>query len=73
MPRNAILDSASTVTVVATLNIAADGSVTGVDIPNAGAHTRSFDTQVRRAAMQWRFPPGDPGRSYHVQFEFRQL
>jgi TonB family protein len=58
-------------TVRARLRIGADGRVESVTT-SAAAQSRVFERAARTALAEWSFPPGEAGRVYEVQLDFRR-
>lgn len=69
-PREAALAGVSSGTIKARMRVAADGSVTGVEIVQA-TPARVFDRAVTRALSQWKFEPTGAARTVDHEVEFR--
>ena len=70
-PREAVASGANTGMVKARMTIDATGEVTRVDIVDANPR-RVFDRAVVKTLSQWKFTPGDNGRSKEVEIAFRR-
>jgi protein TonB len=68
-PREAIHDGIEKGVVKARLTIDKDGNVSRVEIVEANPR-RVFDKAVQRALAQWKFAPGDAGRTAETEVAF---
>ena len=69
-PREAVIAGVTSGTVKARLRVAADGSVSAVEILAANP-VRVFDRAVTRALSQWKFEPTGAVRTVDHEVEFR--
>jgi len=69
-PREAAIAGVTTGTVKARMRVAADGTVSGVEIVQANPE-RLFDRAVTRALSQWKFEPTGVVRTVDHEVEFR--
>jgi protein TonB len=69
-PREAAIAGYTTGTIKARMRVAADGTVTGVEIVQANPE-RVFDRAVTRALSQWKFEPTGAARTVDHEVEFR--
>ena len=70
-PREAVSAGADTGKVKARMTIDASGEVTRVEIIEANPR-RLFDRAVVKTLSQWKFAPGNDGRSMEIDVNFRR-
>ena len=70
-PHEAVAAGADEGHVRARITIDASGEVSHVDIIESKPR-RVFDRAVLRSLSQWRYPPGDSGRTVEVDVDFKR-